>query len=41
MGWVTTVTVGRVTQGSGVRAQGLRAVAYDPFFSGFCGEMDL
>jgi hypothetical protein len=27
-------------QGSGVRGQGLRAVAYGPFFSGFCGEMD-
>jgi hypothetical protein len=28
---------------SGVRGQGpgLRAVAYGPFFSGFCGEMDL
>jgi hypothetical protein len=26
---------------SGVRAQGLRAVAHGPFFSGFCGEMDL
>lgn len=30
---------GRVTLGSGPR--GLRAVAYGPFFSGFCGEMDL